>query len=258
MKNISLNRNLIKISGNENKKFLQKLVTSDVFNLTAYNLKPACLLSPQGKILFSFLITTVNNDIYIDSNDSYLENLATRLNFYKLNADIELTIYNSVKTIISTSKELPFIDNRFKQPLYRTYQLFGTLPNLKVDTLNLANYYIENGIAYDIEPNIYFPHDLNFDLIGAVSFTKGCFIGQEVVARMQHKATLKKRCFIINSLDNLNVGDAIKAGEKIVGTVKNAIGNQGLAILRIEYLNEILNCNGNTIKVIMPYYLDLQ
>lgn len=253
MKHIYLDRSLIKISGIENKVFLQKLITNDVFKIKPFELVPSCLLTPQGKILFSFLVSLVDNDIYLDINTDKVEVLANRLTIYKLNADVDIKIYKSIKTLIATNK-LSFIDKRFPKPLYRTYQNFEKLPELNNETLNLNEYYIDNGISYNIESNKYFPHDLNYDLINAVSFTKGCFIGQEVVARMQHKATLKKRCLIINSSQPMHKGDIIYAGTKIAGIIHNSENNKALAVLRLNYIKE---CENNFIQIKAPFYLNL-
>lgn len=260
MKDISLNRSLIKISGCDVKSFLQKLVTSDVFKLKQFTLSPSSLLSPQGKILFSFLLSLVDNDIYIDVETNYIESLANRLNLYKLNADITITIYKNIETRIDNKMvKFSFLDTRFSKPIYRNYSYFGPLN--KHYKLNFNLYCIENGIpqiGYDFEPNSYFPHDLNYDVIGAVSFTKGCFIGQEVVARMQHRAQIKKRTMIISSEYPIQKGNIMYANSKIVGVLGNVINNQALAVIRIDYIQgAIVTCNEKAIKIIAPPYLAL-
>jgi len=260
MKDISLNRSLIKITGDDKKSFLQKLVTSDINQLQQFCLAPSSLLSPQGKILFSFLLSLVDNDIYIDAETNYIDFLANRLNLYKLNADVSLTIYKNIKTIIhNKAAKFSFLDTRFSKSIYRNYSHFAPLP--PIYEFNFRLFCIENGIAqigYDFEPNSYFPHDLNYDLINAVSFTKGCFIGQEVVARMQHRAHIKKRTMIIKSKHAIQKGNIIYANGKEAGIIGNTINNQALAIIRIDYTaGAVATCNEKAIKIIAPPYLEL-
>lgn len=253
-----INRSLIKINGLDQTTFLQKLVTSDLTKLQPNIISPSSLLSPQGKILFSFLLMLLDDAIYIDIHSKFAEDLANRLNLYRLNANISLDIYKNINVnITNTIEPNSFQDKRFTPPLYRSY-----FKQFKADNaINYDQICIENGIArfaFDFEPNTYFPHDLNYDFLNIVSFTKGCFIGQEVVARMQHKATLKKRTLIVKAEHKIQTGDSIYANNKIAGATGNVVDNQALAVIRLDYLKHaIITCNNNPIELINPAYLPL-
>lgn len=85
-----------------------------------------------------------------------------------------------------------------------------------------------------------FPHEANYDLVNGVSFTKGCYVGQEVVARMQNKTVVRKRVVPVSSPAPLATGGEVKVGEAVIGTVGSASGNAGLAMVRLDRVAEAL------------------
>lgn len=106
-----------------------------------------------------------------------------------------------------------------------------------------------------------FPHEANFDLLNGVSFTKGCFIGQEVVSRMQHRGTARKRIVIVEAATALASGAEITAGAATIGTVGSVAGNRGLALVRLDRAEEArakgepLMAGGTAVTVRLPDYM---
>jgi folate-binding protein YgfZ len=107
-----------------------------------------------------------------------------------------------------------------------------------------------------------FPHDANFDLLNGVSFTKGCFVGQEVVSRMQHRAAARKRIVIIEGDAPLASGSEITAGPSTIGTIGSVAGNLGLALVRLDRAEEAqskgepLAASGSPVRLRLPEYLE--
>jgi folate-binding protein YgfZ len=106
-----------------------------------------------------------------------------------------------------------------------------------------------------------FPHDANLDLLNGISFTKGCFVGQEVVSRVQHRGTARKRVVIVESDQPLQAGAEIVAGQAVIGTVGSVSGNRALALLRLDRIEEMQSkgetfaAAGRVITVRLPAYM---
>jgi folate-binding protein YgfZ len=100
---------------------------------------------------------------------------------------------------------------------------------------------IENGVAElgsDYAAQDAFPHDVNFDQTGGVSFRKGCYVGQEVVSRMQHRGTARKRLLVIAAASPLEPGADLVAGGRAAGKLGTPAGNRALAIARLDRVKE--------------------
>jgi folate-binding protein YgfZ len=106
-----------------------------------------------------------------------------------------------------------------------------------------------------------FPHEANMDLLNGVSFSKGCFVGQEVVSRMQHRGTARKRIVIVEGDKSLETGTAITAGQATIGTIGSVAGNRGLALVRLDRVEEMqrkgekITAAGTALTVQLPAYM---
>ena len=106
-----------------------------------------------------------------------------------------------------------------------------------------------------------FPHEANMDLLNGVSFSKGCFVGQEVVSRMQHRGTARKRVVIVEGDKSLETGVAITAGQATIGTVGSVAGHQGLALVRLDRVEEMqrkgepITAAGTPLAIQLPAYM---
>jgi folate-binding protein YgfZ len=234
-------RAVLGLEGAEAENFLHNLVTADILGLAEGEARYAALLTPQGKILFDFFVLKTAEGYLLDCAASQLEALAKRLVFYRLRAKIAIAERKDLE--VGVSPERPqgmtaYADPRTSLIGWRVIADKGTLPMgpgydaARID-LGLAD---SDG---DIGSGELFPHEANFDQMGAVSFSKGCYIGQEVVSRMEHRATARSRILPVTFEGTApGRGAAIKSGDRIIGSVMSSAGHTALALLRLDRLAE--------------------
>ncbi len=236
-------RSLIRVSGIEAQSFLQNLVTTDVVSLAADEARPGALLTPQGKILFDFMIWRDGDDFIIETDASQREALLKRLTMYKLRAPVALVADGEGATV---SWDEPTAagarDSRFTKAgidLFRQAGEHGSYAADAYDALRIANGISASGADYALQDA--FPHDVLMDLNGGLSFRKGCYVGQEVVSRMQHRGTARRRIALVQAQSALPAsGTEITAGGKPVGSLGSVNGTSALAIVRIDRAGEAM------------------
>ncbi len=241
-------RAVLAVTGEDAETFLQNLVTSDVDALDAGEVRPSALLTPQGKILFDFLLGRTGNGFRIDVAAEARGDLAKRLTLYKLRAKVSIAPENVPIVAVWDETDAPpdaLPDRRF--PDATVYRLYGLAPaGLEAaPPERFVALRIANGVAEaerDFPASDVFPHDVLLDQNGGVSFRKGCYVGQEVVSRMQHRGTARRR-LMLAATDNghLTPGSDIRAGGKSIGTVLSATDARGLALIRIDRLAAATN-----------------
>ena len=204
-------RKVLKISGVNSIHFLNNILTTDITKLKPKEVYPCALLSPQGRILFDMLVSLnnlenpiVNKSIYIEHDFEYEDELIQRLAMYNLRKEvnIEKTRYAVLVTTKSSNYTHTLIDKRFfNECLKRIYienlsenKNSNANDNQNINWYNLLRY--KNCIlegSREIETNVSLPLETNLDLLGGISFEKGCFIGQEVNARIKWKGLVKRK-----------------------------------------------------------------
>lgn len=240
-------RSLIRLHGEDTTSFLQNLLTANIEDLDASAVSPCALLTPQGKIAFDFLIgKTGENDYFIDINQDYVEAFKKRIQLYKLRADITLADMTESKIFAIWSepnhKPSALKDLRFPHTakVYRHYNgPIATGQEGDFDDLR-----IQYGIAesdQDYALNDIFPHDIYFDLNGAIDFKKGCYVGQEVISRMQHRGSARKRVCMLRAdtefAATATQGEQnITANGKTIGQLGTVLNSIGLGIIRVDRL----------------------
>ncbi len=234
-------RAVLSLEGAEAENFLHNMVTADILGLAEGQARYSALLSPQGKILFDFFVLKTAEGYFLDCAASQLEELMKRLNFYRLRAKVAIAVRSDLE--VGVAPEQPpgvtaYVDPRTPLMGWRVIAEKGKLQegsgyDLARITLGLAD---SDG---DIGSGQLFPHEANFDQIGAVSFSKGCYVGQEVVSRIEHRATARSRILPVTFDDTAPPRDeAIKSADKIVGSVLSSNGNTALALIRLDRLGE--------------------
>ncbi|WP_159952263.1 folate-binding protein YgfZ [Rhizobium sp. 18065] len=240
-------RAFIRISGPDAEPFLQNLITTDLGALQPGVALPGALLTPQGKILFDFLIWRDADDLVIDSRADQLEALIRRLSMYKLRAPVTIEAFGENGATVTwgadSENAAGVSDHRFALAgveVRRTAgQLGETGPAGAYDALRILNGVIESGSDYVLQDA--FPHDVLLDKSGGVSFKKGCYVGQEVVSRMHHRSTARRRAVIVAADGPLpQTGSDVTADGKVIGTLGTVAGQRGLAILRIDKAGEAM------------------
>lgn len=248
MHSLAINdRSIVEITGPDAAHFLERLITTDVEKLNVNELLPGALLSPQGKVLFDFLIGKLANGFFIDITDQLADTFAKRLKLYKLRSDVEISeSIKQVTTISWGNDSVPsqidsaFIDKRFpdNEKVIRRYDK-NSSPTaifegaLKQWNLLRIQYAIPES-GKDFALNNVFPHDINFDQLGAISYKKGCYVGQEIVSRMHHRGTARRRTLIAEAEQNLPSSGTIEADGKTIGELGTVIDRQALALARID------------------------
>src|SRR3954447_13284151 len=247
-------RGVIKVSGEDARTFLNGLVTTDVTLLQPGLGRFGALLTPQGKITADFLITEApaghGGGFLIDAPRALAQNLADKLGFYKLRAKVAVENISDHLGVLAvwdgepaTKPDLAFADPRSDALGWRILvpeELKQKVADLigadLVDSEAYEAHRIKSGAprgGLDFMYGDAFPHETNMDRLHGVDFEKGCYVGQEVVSRMQHRGTARTRTVKI-ILDDFSrdPGATIPAGEKPVGTMGSTSGKNGLALIR--------------------------
>jgi folate-binding protein YgfZ len=249
-------RGVVKVSGDGARDFLNGLVTTDVALLRPGLGRFGALLTPQGKIVTDFLITEApsghGGGFLIDCPRALAQGLADKLGFYKLRAKVGIENLSDSLGVVAVwdgepamKPDLAFADPRHPALGWRILvpeELAQKVADLigaeMVDSTAYDAHRIASGAprgGLDFMYGDAFPHETNMDRLHGVDFDKGCYVGQEVVSRMQHRGTARTRTIRI-LLDGPapEPGAAVVAGDKPVGTMGSAAGGAGLALLRID------------------------
>lgn len=232
-------RTVIAVSGTDALHFLQNLVTANLETLEPDIVSACALLSPQGKVLFDFLISKQADDrFWLELRSDLVADFIKRLTLYKLRAAVEITVEEQVFVAASwdndsTSSDIDsWADRRFGDAAVRRHytqqQLHG---DGDYGALRIAYGVVESGADYALGD--VFGHDISLDQNGGVDFRKGCYVGQEVVSRMHHRKTARRRVVIVEG-DALAPEATMMADGKPAGTMGTVRGTKGLAIARLD------------------------
>lgn len=246
-------RTVIRVDGVDAQHFLQNLITANVDAINPGVAQPAALLTPQGKILFDFLISKAGETAYeCDIRSDQADDFIRRLTLYKLRAAVSFEALGEQPVIAGWDGDAPagaLRDLRFP-PEANVWRLHGDGPALDADRSAWDAVRIVHGVAEsgtDFALSDVFPHDILMDRNGGVDFRKGCYVGQEVVSRMQHRGTARRRVAVLSAQTNLPAGGSteaaisIMAGDKPVGSLGSVEGSSGLAIVRTDRVADALS-----------------
>jgi tRNA-modifying protein YgfZ len=279
-------RGVVKITGDTARDFLNGLVTTDTTRLQPGLGRFGALLTPQGKITIDFLITEApsghGGGFLIDCPRPLAQTLADKLSFYRLRAKIGIENLSDTLGVLAAwdgeaalKPDLTFTDPRNAKLGLRIF-VPTDLAQKAADAIGAelidASAYEAHRIAVGVPRGgldfMYgdaFPHETNMDRFSGVDFDKGCYVGQEVVSRMQHRGTARTRTVRI-LLDGPapEPGAAITAGDKAVGTMGSAADGHALALMRIDRAGEALEAGipltagGLAIRITEPDELRVQ
>ena len=263
MKAASLpDRGVVKITGETARDFLNNLITTDTTHLQPGLGRFGALLTPQGKITVDFLITEApaghGGGFLIDCPKVLAQTLADKLGFYRLRAKVGIENLSDSLGVLAAwdgeaalKPDLTFTDPRNAKLGLRILVPAELVPKAAdligaelVDASAYEAHRIAKGVprgGLDFMYGDAFPHETNMDRLAGVDFDKGCYIGQEVVSRMQHRGTARTRTVRV-LLDGPapETGSTVLAGDKSVGTMGSAADHHGLALIRIDRASEAL------------------
>jgi len=229
-----MTRKIYRITGADKESFLQGLVTNDVTKLPKGPVYTA-LLTPQGKYLADFFLVPSGDSILLDIDTSIAPATIQRLSMYKLRAAVEITETElHLHRGTGARPEDGFSDPRQAALGWRAYR--STTPDLPEDStswdaLRVANLVPKTGI--ELTPDS-FILECGFERLNGVDFRKGCYVGQEVTARMKHKTELRKGLARIRLSAPVNSGTPLTADGKPAGTVHTVAGDHAIAYLRFD------------------------
>lgn len=245
-------RGVVAVSGPDSARLLQGVVTNDVDRLAAEPAIFAGLLSPQGKILADFFIVRNGTGFLLDVPRDKAADLVKRLMLYRLRAKVDIADVSDQHAIcVSPSATFPATSLSFRDPRHpalwsRAIVALGEI-DAPLDEFAAAASYHAHRVALgvpeggkDYAYGDTFPHEALFDQLHGVSFDKGCYVGQEVVSRMQHRGTARKRVVpVIAGVALPPPGTEIVAGEQLIGVLGSTFRTRGLALLRLDRAAEL-------------------
>ena len=247
-------RAILSVQGPEAGHFLHNLLTSDIDHLGPGQAAYAALLTPQGKILFDMIVVAHDDGYLIDCAAGQRADLMKRLSMYKLRAKVEITARDDLAVGVSPVE----VPGSYRDPRSEAigWRMIGA-PEGEAEVYDAAR--ISGGLAdsaADLGSGEFFPHEANLDQLGGVNFRKGCYVGQEVVSRMEHRGLARSRILPV-VLDGAAPpkGTDIRSGDKQVGTLLSSSGSKALALIRLDRLAEAtapLIADGVQVTVLKP------
>jgi len=272
-------RGVVRVAGEDAGKLLQGLVTNDMGLLSGQPAIHAALLTPQGKILFDFFIARAEGGFLLETARDKAAELVKRLSLYRLRAKVDIRDVSddfrvlalwggepassgeTVGTVSFPDPRLPALGLRILAPVGHAVDVAAATNGLDATAGDYHAHRIALGVpegGRDYAFGDAFPHEADLDQLHGVSFTKGCFVGQEVVSRMQNRATVRKRVVPVRGEAPLAPGAEIVAGAAVIGGIGSVAGSDALALVRLdraaeaEAKGEALRAGGVAIRLVRP------
>lgn len=249
-------RGVVRVGGADAEKFLQGLLTNDMGRLAGSRAMHAALLTPQGKIICDFLVSQNDGAFLLDVALDQAPALAKRLSMYKLRATVEISDTSKECVVHATwgDNAASFARAEYHDPRLAALGLRFISPAAaaaddrsaaSADVVSADDYHAHRiGLGVpeggkDFPFGDTFPHEADMDVLHGIDFKKGCYVGQEVVSRMQHRGTARKRVVPVSADTALPApGTPITAGATTIGTLGSSAGAIGLAMLRLDRAEE--------------------
>jgi len=255
-------RGVVKVAGDDARNFLNGLLTADIGNVTPAQARFAALLTPQGKIVVDCIVIEAPGEdgggFFLDCPRALATGFVTKLNFYKLRARVIAEDLSETLGVLAAwdgnpskayglsyrDPRLPALGLRIMLAPQRAPAAAEALGAALVDAGEYEAHRIALGVPRGGLDFIYgdaFPHEADMDQLAGVDFEKGCYVGQEVVSRIEHRGNARTRVVPV-AYDGFapEAGIAVTAGDKPVGTFGSAAAGRGLAMLRLDRTDDAL------------------
>jgi len=255
-------RGVVKVAGDTARTFLNGLLTADIGAVTPERARFAALLTPQGKIVADCIVAEAPADdgggFFLDCPRALGKTLVDKLNFYKLRAKLlaedlsevlgVLAVWDGAATtdfgLAYADPRLPALGTRMMLPPHLAAEAAADLGAALVDAAEYEARRIALGVprgGLDFIYNDAFPHETDMDQLNGVDFDKGCYVGQEVVSRIEHRGSARSRIVPLTYEGFApDAGAEVKAGDKAVGTFGSSTQGRALAMLRLDRVADAL------------------
>jgi tRNA-modifying protein YgfZ len=256
-------RGVIKVVGDDARNFLHGLVSADILTLKPGVARFCALLTPQGKIIADFFVVEAppahGGGFFFDVARSLTATLVGKLNLYKLRSHLIIEDLSEILGMLAawdgeaatayglgyTDPRLPALGLRVMVAPHLAAAAAADLGATLVDAGEYEAHRIALGIpsgGVDFRYGDAFPHEADMDQLQGIDFAKGCYVGQEVVSRMEHRGSARMRAVPVRYEGAAPAaGIAITAGERQLGTMGSATAGHGLALLRLDRVAEALS-----------------
>jgi folate-binding protein YgfZ len=273
-------RGVVKVAGEDARRFLNGLTTSDMDKVGPQAARYAAVLTPQGKIVADFIAAEAEAEdgggFYLDCPKALAQTLTEKLTFYKLRAKVTVEDVSHALGVMAvwdgaalsdfglsyTDPRLPALGARTILPPEMVAEAAADLGATAADPEAYDAHRITLGVPRGGQDFAYgdtFPHEADMDQLGGVDFDKGCYVGQEVVSRVEHRGTARSRVVPVAYDDYApSTGLPVMAGEKQAGMFGSSAKGRGLALLRLDRVadalasGEPLTCGGIAIRPVKP------
>ena len=238
------NRGLIQIEGEDRRAFLQGLITNDIALLDEQPSIYACLLSPQGKFLHDFFVSRSDGVYFIEcEGGERAQDLYERLKKYRLRSNVQISIEDdfSVYATIGTTAATGYPDPRHESMGWRAFEKQQDIPEQPFETWDAHRIMlcIPDG-SRDMVVEFSTMLECRIDKLHGVSFGKGCYVGQELTARMHHRGLGKKHLYALRFEDSPPAPrDEITADGHLIGEMRSSCGNLGIAQIKDDATDKL-------------------
>ncbi|NBC97330.1 MAG: folate-binding protein [Deinococcus-Thermus bacterium] len=273
-------RAVLEVGGADGMKLLQGLVSNDLDRLGHEPAVYAALLTPQGKYLFDFLVCPHGDVLWLDVEAARLDDLVRRLTLYRLRADVTFIRRDDLGVYAVFDGDAPAVEGAaidVVDPRLAALgrRVIGTSAAVEpgLDAVATAaapgdfdQHRLTLGVpdgSRDLEPDKALLLENGFVELHGVDFEKGCFVGQELTARMRYRGTVRKRLVPVTLEGTAEPGTAVRAGDIDVGELRSVNGAQGLALIRLDRwekaqeAGEPLQAETAVVSPRVPDWLDL-
>ena len=252
------NSKFISIEGEDSSEFLQNLITNDIHNCTKDKVIYSCLLTPQGKFFSDFFIFKIEDKFILETHELFYENLLKKLKIYKLRSNVLINKIDIIHSFIifgdieKDKSTIIFAKDPRRDNIGQ--KLIHEASNPKIlksyNQINEDEYHeilIKNLVPfshYDLEENKSLLLENNFENLNSISWDKGCYVGQEITARMKYRALLKKKIFTFNVISGFpQKHQKIKEKGIDVGKIISVKNKTLIAMMKIEFVESKLKSN---------------
>jgi hypothetical protein len=273
-------RGVVKVTGEDARRFLNGLATNDIGKVTPEAACFAALLTPQGKIIVDFIVAEApaedGGGFFLDVPKALAPALVDKLNFYKLRAKVTVADLSASLGVMAVwdgealteyglcyaDPRLPALGTRIILPPDLAAEAAADMGAALTEPDAYEAHRIALGVPRGGQDFMYgdtFPHEADMDQLAGVDFAKGCYVGQEVVSRVEHRASARNRLVAV-AYDEFApmVGLPVTAGEKEIGTLTSTAKGRGIAMLRLDRLADAyaagtpLTCGGVALRALKP------